>query len=76
MNHTFEVTEYTRDDGLKLHGSALGWMITRTGYGPVRIYKDGWILSRSGLTPDQIYYKTLEDAKEAFLTVEFPIATE
>lgn len=74
MSKKIQVTEFTREDGLKLHGGPLGWIITLTGYGPTWVYKDRWVLVTSPevRTVGNTYYPTLEDAMDVFETVELP----
>lgn len=70
--HTFKVTQYTRDDGLRLQGSSLGWAITMTGYGPNWFYKDRWVISTTkGLTVQSTHYDSFEEAMTAFTSVKW-----
>lgn len=74
MSKSIQATEFTREDGLKLHGGPLGWIITLTGYGPTWVYKDRWVLVTSPevKTVGNTYYPTLEDAMDVFENVELP----
>ena len=71
-SHTFKVTQYTRDDGLRLKGSPLGWIILMEGYGPCWVYKDRWIISSTkGLTIQSIHYDSFEEAMKVFTSVKW-----